>query len=233
MIVYGRNVALSYLENPKRIKRVVLQEGFQDKKIKSLIEEKNISYEIMKKKDLDSFAKGVHQGVLLEVEDYPYVPLEKLISSSADSFLVILDHLEDPHNLGAIVRTCEAIGADGIILPKDRGVSVNATVVKTSAGTIENVKVALVTNLSQAIDALKKQGYWIVGTAMDGEDYRSFDYRGKIALIIGNEGTGMGRLVRENCDFVARIPMYGQVNSLNASVSFGIMAYEVLRQKGK
>ncbi len=230
MLVYGRNVLEEYLKKTEKVRKIIFQEGFRDENLKSSIEKLNIPVEFRSKNELDRFAKGVHQGVILEVEDYQYVPLFDLLSKEENSILVILDHIEDPHNLGAIIRTCEAAKVDGIILPKDRSASINATVMKTSVGTIENLKIAQVTNLSKTIDTLKKEGYWIVGTAMDGKDFRSIDYHGKIALIIGNEGKGMGRLVRESCDFVASIPMYGKVNSLNASVSFGIMIYEVLRQ---
>ena len=146
-------------------------------------------------------------------------------------FIVILDHLEDPHNLGAIIRTSEAAGVDAIIIPQNREVQINATVMKTSVGTLSKVKVSRVSNVVQAMDKLKKNGFWIVGTAMDGEDYRNINYDGKIALVIGNEGNGMSRLVRDNCDFVASIPMYGEVNSLNASVASGIMIYEVVRNR--
>ena len=143
-----------------------------------------------------------------------------------------MDHLEDPHNLGAIIRTSEAAGVSGIIIPKDRGVSINATVIKTSTGAIDNIPISMVTNLSNTIFDLKKNGFWIVGTDMvNSTDYREIDYSGKIALVIGNEGSGMSRMVRESCDFIARIPMYGKVNSLNASVAAGIMIYEVVRQK--
>jgi len=146
---------------------------------------------------------------------------------------VILDHLEDPHNLGAIIRTCEAAGVTSIIIPKNRGVEVNATVIKTSVGAIENIPVSMVTNLNTTIQNLKNHGFWVVGTDMENSvDYREIDYSGKIALIIGNEGEGMSRLVRESCDFIARIPMRGKVNSLNASVAAGIMIYEIFRQKG-
>ena len=144
----------------------------------------------------------------------------------------ILDHLEDPHNFGAIIRTCEAAGVDAIIIPKDRQVQVNATVMKTSVGTIENMNIVSVTNLVNAISELKENGFWIVGTALeDSVDYRSIDYSGKIALVIGNEGNGISRLVRESCDFIAKIPMYGTTNSLNASVASGIMIYEVVRNR--
>lgn len=143
----------------------------------------------------------------------------------------MLDHLEDPHNLGAIIRTSEAAGVDGIIIPKNRSVSVNATVLKTSAGAAQNMKISMVTNLKQTIEYLKKQGFWIVGTDMEGTDFVKLDYRGKIAIVIGNEGSGMSRLVKESCDFIASIPMYGEINSLNASVAAGIMIYEAVRQR--
>ena len=145
------------------------------------------------------------------------------------SFIVILDHLEDPHNLGAIIRTCEAAGILGIIIPKDRSVDINSTVMKTSAGALENVKIAKVTNLVNVIDDLKENGYWIVGTAMEGDiDYRDVDYTGKIALVIGNEGNGLSKSVLQSCDYVAKIPMFGKINSLNASVAAGIMIYEMI-----
>ena len=146
------------------------------------------------------------------------------------STLVMLDSLEDPHNLGAIVRTCEAAGVDGIILPLNRSVSVNETVMKTSVGALYNVKISQVTNLNNTIKYLKKQGFWIVGSDMDGESYSDMKYPEKCALIIGSEGFGMTRMVKESCDFIATIPMHGKVNSLNASVATGIMIYEVLKR---
>lgn len=234
MLVYGRNVAIEYLQKNKKIKKIWIQDSFTDQTILSLIQKRKISYKKCPKLELDRLANGVHQGIILEVEDYQYASLSEFLKDSNDSFLIILDHIEDPHNLGAIIRTCEAAGVDGIILPKDRSATVNATVLKTSVGTTENVKIAQVTNLVQAIQELKDNGYWIVGTDMtNSTDYRKIDYTGKVAIIIGNEGSGMSRLVRESCDFIARIPMYGKVNSLNASVSAGIMIYEVLRQKNK
>ena len=147
-------------------------------------------------------------------------------------FLVILDHLEDPHNLGEIIRTCEAAGVDAIVMPKDRQVQVNGTVMKTSAGTLDNVNIVSVTNLANTIDELKDAGFWIVGTTLlDSVDYRSVDYSSKIALVIGNEGSGMSRLVSKKCDYLVKIPMYGKTNSLNASVASGIMIYEVVRNR--
>ena len=231
MLVYGRNVAEEYLKyNSKKIRKIIIQEVFDEKKINSLLENVNIPTFFKKKHELDRLAEGVHQGIILDVMDYEYYPFEKILNSDME-FIVILDHLEDPHNLGAIIRTSEAAGVDAIIIPQNREVQINATVMKTSVGTLSKVKVSRVSNVVQAMDKLKKNGFWIVGTAMDGEDYRNINYDGKIALVIGNEGNGMSRLVRDNCDFVASIPMYGEVNSLNASVASGIMIYEVVRNR--
>ena len=181
---------------------------------------------------MDHLCSGVHQGIILDIPDYSYMDLHELLEDDTAEFVVLLDHLEDPHNLGAIIRTCEAAGVKYMILPKDRQVQVNATVMKTSVGTLENVHLVSVSNLVNAIDQLKKKGFWIVGTALENSvDYRSIDYSGKIALIIGNEGSGISRLVQDNCDFLAKIPMYGQTNSLNASVAAGIMIYEVIRNR--
>ena len=184
----------------------------------------------MPKFELDRLANGVHQGIIMDVEDFRYTDYHDFIDDP-ESFVVILDHLEDPHNLGAIVRTSEAAGVSGIIIPKDRSVEVNATVIKTSVGTVDNIPIDMVTNLASTIKDLKDNGFWIVGTDMNGTDYRELDYHGKIALVIGNEGSGISRIVKESCDFIAEIPMYGKVNSLNASVASGIMIYEVVRQK--
>ena len=195
-----------------------------------MIENKKIKCEILDKKEFSRFDKFSHQGIILDVEDFVYTDLNEIISVS-DATIVILDHLEDPHNLGAIIRTCEAAGITGIILPKDRSVSVNSTVMKTSAGALENVKISMVTNLNQTIKELKEKGFWIVGTDMNGQDYRTIDYSGKIAIIIGNEGKGMSSIISSNCDFIAEIPMYGKINSLNASVAAGIIIYEAIRSK--
>ena len=233
MIVYGRNVAKEILEKDKIINKIFLQKGFEDKTILSLIEKKKIGPIFCEKRKMDDLAGGVHQGIILDIEDFVYCELEDMIQKE-DAFVVILDHIEDPHNLGAIIRTCEASGVDGIILPKNRSVSVNATVMKTSAGALENVSIASVVNLKKTIERLKKNGFWIVGTDMvNSTDYRKIDYSGKIALVIGSEGFGMSRIVRESCDFIARIPMYGQVTSLNASVASGIMIYEIIKSRGK
>lgn len=231
MLVYGRNVALEILKKPKNVRKVLLQDGFDDKNILGLLESCQIPVFIKSKKEIDDLAGGVHQGIILYVRDYQYYSLLDIVQNGA-SFVVILDHLEDPHNFGAIIRTCEAAGVDGIIIPKDRQVQVNATVMKTSVGTLDVMKIVQVSNLASTIDFLKKNDFWIVGTALeDSVDYRRIDYSGKIALVIGNEGHGISNLIRKKCDFMAKIPMYGTTNSLNASVAGGIMIYEVIRNR--
>ena len=231
MLVYGRNVAKEILKKDKKVLKIILQEGFDDKEINSLIEQGNFRVEIKSKRDIDRLADGVHQGIILDIPDYQYKDLKTVLNNNP-SFVVLLDHLEDPHNLGAIIRTCEAAGVDAIIMPKDRQVQINSTVMKTSVGTLDNMDIVSVSNLVNAIDTLKQDGFWVVGTALeDSVDYREIDYSGKIALVIGNEGAGMSHLVKKNCDFIAKIPMYGTTNSLNASVAAGIMIYEVVRDR--
>ena len=230
MLVYGRNVAKEILRSNKKVKKVMIQRDFNEKEIISLIEKRNLNYTYLDKKELAKFEKYSHQGIILDIEDFVYSKLEE-IDFDENSVIVILDHLEDPHNLGAIIRTCEAAGIDCIIIPKDRSVSINSTVMKTSVGALERVKVVMVTNLNNTVARLKKDGFWIVGTDMIGTDYRKIDYSGKIALIIGNEGNGMSKSITDSCDFIAQIPMYGKINSLNASVAAGIVIYEAVRLK--
>ncbi len=231
MLVYGRNVAKDLLKKNKFIKKIIIQDNFDDKEIKSYIENAKFNVVVKSKKEIDSLCSGVHQGIILDIPDYKYGNINDVFNNN-EEFVVILDHLEDPHNLGAIIRTCEAAGVKSIIIPKDRQVQVNATVMKTSVGTLDNVNVIEVSNLANTIDKLKSNGFWIVGTALEGsQDYRTIDYSGKIALIIGNEGNGISNIIRKNCDFLANIPMYGTTNSLNASVAAGIMIYEVVRNR--
>ena len=228
MLVYGRNVAKEVLQKPEKVKKITMIKDFDDKEINSLVEKNKIKVEYLSKKEFSKFDKYSHQGIILDIEDFCYVDYKEFFDID-NAKIVILDHLEDPHNLGAIIRTCEAAGIAGIIIPKDRSVEVNSTVMKTSAGALENVKIAKVTNLVKVIDDLKDNGYWIVGTSLDSNvDYRDIDYTGKIALIIGNEGNGMSKAVLESCDYLAKIPMYGKINSLNASVAAGIMIYEMI-----
>ena len=231
MLVMGRNVAVDLLKKNKKIKKVIIQEGFDDKNIISLIEKNNLVVETKSKREIDNLCPGVNQGIILDIPDYKYMELNDFLNTE-DDFVVLLDHLEDPHNLGAIIRTCEAAGVKSIILPRDRQVQVNATVMKTSVGTLDNVNLVSVSNLVNTIERLKEAGYWVVGTALENSvDYREIDYSGKIALVIGNEGKGISELVAKKCDFLAKIPMYGETNSLNASVAAGIMIYEVIRNR--
>lgn len=231
MYVYGKNVALEYLNNNKKIKKVFVQNNFNDFDVINKINKMNIKRETLSKRDMDKKVSGLHQGIILEVEDYKYSNLEDIISNE-ESLIVMLDHIEDPHNFGAIIRSCEAAGVDGIIIPNDRSVLVNATVIKTSVGTVEKSKIVKVTNLNNTIKILKDKGYWIYGTDMNGEDYTKLNYKGKTCIICGNEGNGMSKLVRENCDFIASIPMKGEVNSLNASVATAIVLFEAVKQRG-
>lgn len=231
MIVYGRNVAKEILKKPEKVQKIILQECFADKEINSIIENLNLPIIYKSKREIDHLADGLHQGIILYVQDYKYADFDEVLSNDPQ-FIVILDHLEDPHNLGAIIRTCEAAGVDAIIMPKDRQVQINSTVMKTSVGTLDSMKIISVSNLVNAINKLKENGFWIVGTALENSvDYRQIDYSGKIGLVIGNEGDGMSRLVSKSCDFIAKIPMYGKTNSLNASVASGIMIYEVVRNR--
>ena len=225
MIVSGRNNVKEILKNNQmknKIKRAICTEKFNELDILSLLENKKIPLMRKSKLELDKLAKNNHQGILLEVSDFVYTPLDELLEN-AKSHIVILDHLEDPHNLGAIIRTVEASGIDGIIIPKNRSVEVNETVMKTSVGALYNVKISQVTNLNQTIKTLKKAGFWIVGTDMDGVSYQSLDYPEKCALVIGSEGFGMSRIIKEACDYIVSIPMNGKINSLNASVATGMM----------
>lgn len=230
MIVFGKNVARDLLlNNNKKVEKIILQDGFSDNEILSLIEKRNINVIIKQKREIDRLISGVHQGILLYIPDYQYSSIETAYN---DDVVVILDHLEDPHNLGAIIRTCEAAGIRSIILPKDRQVQINATVMKTSVGTLDNMNMISVTNLADSITKLKENGFWIVGTALENSvDFKTIDYSGKIALVIGNEGSGISNIVANNCDFLAKIPMYGKTNSLNASVAAGIMIYEIIRNR--
>jgi 23S rRNA (guanosine2251-2'-O)-methyltransferase len=233
MLVYGKNVVRELLEDNKKIEKVYIYEDFNDKNLISSLQNVGIRVEYRSKRDLDKLANGLHQGIIASIPDYKFCSIEEIMRDN-NGLIVLLDHLEDPHNLGAIIRTCEAAGVDGIIIPKDRSVDVNSTVMKVSAGALSNVSICSVTNLNNTIKDLKKAGYWIVGTDMiTDKSYDEIDYNMPICLIIGNEGEGMSRLVKESCDYIVSIPMNGKVNSLNASVAAGIMIFEVLEKRGK
>ena len=190
------------LSGNKKINKITIIEDFSDKDILSLIEKRNIKPICLKKNEFSRFDKFSHQGIILDIEDFCYSDYTEFLDVE-NAKVVVLDHLEDPHNLGAIIRTCEAAGITGIIIPKDRSVEVNSTVMKTSAGAVENVKIAQVVNIANVLDELKENGFWVVGN-------------------------GMSNLVSKKCDYIAKIPMYGKVNSLNASVAAGIMIYEMI-----
>ena len=194
------------------------------------IKHKNIKVQTLQKIDMDKKVSGLHQGIILDVEDYKYADIYDIISDE-DSLLVMLDHIEDPHNFGAIIRTCECAGVDYIIIPKNRSVSVNSTVYKTSSGALSNVKIVEVVNLNNTITKLKDLGYWIYGAEANGKDYRSIKYDGKTCLIVGSEGHGLKKIVSNSCDEIISLPMKGKINSLNASVAGGILIYEMMKYK--
>ena len=233
MYVYGKNVAKELIKNKKEIKNVFLQENFNDEFILENLNKLNVEIKYLSKYEMDKKEDGNHQGIILNIPDFKYTSEKDMINNiSGNAFIVVLDHIEDPHNFGAIIRTCESAKVDYIIIPKDRSVSVNKTVMKTSAGALENVKIVMVTNLNNTVNSLKKKGVWIVGTAFENSvNYDEIDYKDPVAIIIGNEGKGMKDLLKRNCDFIAKIPMYGKINSLNASVAAGILIYEVVRQR--
>ncbi len=219
MLVYGRNV-LKELDR-KKIRKIYVS----SKELIPYLNSENLKYDLVPKQRLDSMTKGNHQGIIVEIHDYEYYTMNDVDSD----FVVILDHLEDPHNFGAIIRTCECAGITNIIIPKDRSVTVNDTVVKVSVGAIEHVKIIMVSNLVNAINKLKDMNYFVYAADMGGENYQNITYPKKKALVIGNEGKGISRLVEENCDFVVSIPMKGSINSLNASTSAGILIYGMNR----
>lgn len=236
MLIYGKNTATEAFKSGKQIDKIYLSSDLTDQRIIQLAKNTKAEIVFMPRSKMDENFHGNHQGVVVKVIDYEYCNLRDLLEKykNEDAVLAILDGLEDPHNLGAILRTADATGVNGIIIPKHRSVSLNATVAKVSTGAIEYANVVQVTNLVTTIKELKKNGYWIIGLELDGSvDYRKQDYSGKIAVVIGSEGKGISRLVKEECDFCVNIPMYGHVNSLNASVSAAILFYEILRNRGK
>lgn len=223
MLVCGKNVLK---ETPiEKIHKVYLKEGFKDQEILRYLKENKIKYEFAPEFRLNKMVKEHHQGVVIDIDDYSYYKLEDVLN---EAFLVCLDHLEDPHNLGAIIRTCECAGIKGIILPKDRSVRVNETVMKISAGAINNVKIVEVSNVSDALKKLKKNMFFVYTADMDGTDYRTVDYADKKVLVIGAEGSGVSSIVRKVSDEIISIPMYGKINSLNASVSAAILIYGMI-----
>lgn len=233
MYVFGKNVAKELISNKRDIKKAYLSKNMIDSSIDESLKKLNIKISYLNKNELDKMESGNHQGVILEIPDFSYLTESDMFNNMGDNpFILILDHISDPHNFGAIIRTAEAASVDFIVIPKDRSVKVNSTVMKTSAGALNNVKIVQVTNINNLINKLKKKGVWVVGTDMESDvSYDSLDYNMPVALIIGSEGFGISNLVRKNCDYVVFIPMFGKINSLNASVAAGILMYEVVRQR--
>ncbi len=239
-IIEGRNPVIEALKAGREIDKILIAKGNKEGSIKKIIamaKEYKVLLQYVDRNKLNQIStSNSHQGVIAYVAAYKYFEIEEILESARekgeDIFLVILDEITDPHNLGSTIRTANSAGAHGIVIPKRRSVGLTAAVAKTSAGAIEYLPVSRVTNLSRAIEYLKEQGVWVVGADMDGENvhYKS-NLSGNIALVIGSEGKGISRLIKEKCDFLVKLPMKGQVSSLNASVAASILMYEVLRQR--
>lgn len=239
LTIEGRNAVIEAFRSGKTIDKVFLLDGCQDGPIRTILREAKKTDAIIsfvKKERLDQMSEtGKHQGVIAYSAAYEYGSVEEMLAKAEEKgeppFLILLDNIEDPHNLGSILRTANQAGAHGIIIPKRRAVGLTATVAKASAGAVNYTPVAKVTNLVKTMEELKKQGMWFVCGDMQGESMYQLDLTGPMGLIIGNEGEGVSRLVRENCDFVASIPMFGDIDSLNASVAMGVLSYEIVRQR--
>jgi 23S rRNA (guanosine2251-2'-O)-methyltransferase len=237
--IEGRNAVMEAFRAGKPIDRLFVLDGCQDGPVKSIIREAKKTDCILtfvKKERLDQISEtGKHQGVIAYAAAYEYAEVEDILKAAEEKkeppFIILLDNIEDPHNLGAIIRTAHQAGAHGVIIPKRRAAGLTATVAKVSAGALNYIPVAKVTNLSVTIDELKEKGLWFACADMDGQMMYQLNLTGPIGLVIGSEGEGVGRLVKEKCDFNAKIPMFGKVDSLNASVAMGIMAYEIVRQR--
>ncbi len=227
-LMYGKNVVNQILQSPQRILCVYLVSD--DAKVSELCGKYRIPLKKVNKNELRKLTgSDHHQGIAAEVKDYPLYTVEELIGEKRGKhgLIIMLDELEDPHNLGAVLRTADAVGANGVIFKKTHSAGLTPAVAKVSAGAVDTVKCAAVTNLSRTAEELKKAGWWIVGADMDGQDYRSLDYDFDTVLVIGNEGKGISRLLREKCDYVVSLPMRGKISSLNASVSAGILMYQI------
>lgn len=238
--IEGRNAVLEALRAGKPIDKLYVLDGCPDGPVRTIIREAKkgdtiINY--IKKERLDQLSEtGHHQGVIAMAASYEYATVEDILEKAREKgeapFIFVLDNIEDPHNLGAMIRTANLAGAHGVIIPKRRAVGLTPTVARTSAGAINYTPVAKVTNLKQTMEQLKKEGMWFVCADMDGTPYYQMDLKGPMGLVIGNEGEGVSRLIKETCDFVASIPMKGDIDSLNASVAAGVLAFEIARQRG-
>lgn len=239
LTIEGRNAVLEAFRAGKTIDKLFVLDGCQDGPVRTILREAKKTdciVNFVKKERLDQMSEtGKHQGVIAYAAAYEYGTVEEMLERAKEKneqpFLILLDNIEDPHNLGSIIRTANQVGAHGVIIPKRRAVGLTATVAKASAGAINYTPVAKVTNLVKTMDELKKQGMWFVCGDMGGDSMYSFDLTGPMGVVIGNEGEGVSRLVKENCDFVATIPMFGDIDSLNASVAMGVLSYEIVRQR--
>ncbi|MBD8070971.1 23S rRNA (guanosine(2251)-2'-O)-methyltransferase RlmB [Bacillus sp. PS06] len=237
--IIGRNPVIEALKSERDINKILVAEGSQKGSMSVIInlaKENGVMLQIVPKKKIDQMVEGNHQGVVAQVAAYEYAEVEDLFKVAEERgeqpFFLLLDELEDPHNLGSILRTADSVGAHGVIIPKRRSVGLTATVAKASTGAIEYIPVARVTNLARTIDELKDRGVWIFGTDASGkDDYRKMDGTMPLGLVIGSEGKGMGRLIKDKCDFLVRLPMKGKVTSLNASVAASLLMYEVYRKR--
>lgn len=231
--VYGKNVVKQMLMDNSKVKQIYM--SVDDRDVERLARKQRVQLKRVDKKTLTQMTKtDRHQGVVAEVDPYRLYSVDEIlqgVSENGKGLIIMLDELEDPHNLGAILRTADAIGATGVIFKKTNAVGLTATVAKVSAGAIDTVKCASVTNLSRTLEDLQKKGWWAVGTDMDGQDYRSVKYDFNTVLIIGNEGKGISRLLREKCDFVVSLPMRGKIESLNVAVSAGILMYSIYNMR--
>lgn len=231
--IYGKNAVKEAINAKRNIEMLFVQTNHQD--IITLAQRHHITYKIVSAKQLDDIVNGLHQGVVAEVPTYHYFSIEEMIANPLGAYplIVMLDGIEDPHNLGAILRTCDACGVDGVIIPKHRSVGLGSTVAKVSTGAIEHVKVAQVTNLTTTLKELKNQGFWIVGADANEKSvaYTNMDYRMPTVLVLGSEGKGISRLVQEQCDFIVHIPMFGYIHSLNVSVACGVILYQIINQR--
>lgn len=238
--IEGRNAVIEAYRSGKTIDKLFILDGCQDGPVMTIKREakkQNTIVKFVTKERLDQMSDtGKHQGVIAYAAAYEYAQVEDILQAAGEKgeppFLFLLDNIEDPHNLGAIIRTANLAGAHGVIIPKNRAVGLTAVVARTSAGALNYTPVAKVTNLSKTIEDLKKEGIWFVCADMDGTRMYDLDLKGPIGLVIGSEGEGVGRLVKEKCDFTAAIPMKGDIDSLNASVAAGVLAYEIVRQRG-
>ncbi len=238
-MIEGRNAVLEAFRSGKTVDKLFVQEGLQDGPVLSILREAKKHDTIInrvRKERLDQMSEtGHHQGVIAQAAAYSYAQVEDMLEAARQKgeppFLFLLDNIEDPHNLGAIIRTANLVGAHGVIIPKRRAAGLTAVVARTSAGALNYTPVAKVTNLGTTIDELKKEGLWFVCADMGGQTMYDLDLKGPMGLVIGNEGSGVSRLVKEKCDFTAAIPMKGQIDSLNASVAAGVLAYEIVRQR--